>query len=84
MAQHPYKPVYLFQHGSIRRIRAYPTRMGRMWRDDMGLEYPARMVKTELSPTEAVLFNQCEAARQADRTAIQKLIHPENYKEVKQ
>ena len=73
MATHTYKTVYLFQHGAIRRIRAYPTRMGRMWRDDMGLEYPARMVKFELSPA--------EADRQADRTAIQKLIHPENYKE---
>ena len=27
------------------------------------------------------LFAECEAERQADRTALQKLIHPENYKE---
>ena len=81
MARHPYQTVYLFQHGAIRRIRAYSTRMGRMWRDEMGLEYPARMVKSELSPAETDHFNQCEAARQADRTALQKLIHPENYEE---
>ena len=81
MAQHPYKPVYLFQHGSIRRIRAYPTRQGTMWRDEMGLEYPNRMIKSELSPAEAAIFDRCEADRQADRTALQKLIHPENYKE---
>ena len=76
-----WETVYLFQFGAIRRIRAYPTRQGTMWRDEMGLEYPARMVKSELSPAETVHFNQCEAARQADRTALQKLIHPENYQE---
>lgn len=81
MATHTYQTVYLFQHGAIRRIRAYPTRQGTMWRDEMGLEYPARMVKFELSPAEAAIFDQCEADRQADRTALQKLIHPENYKE---
>ena len=81
MARHPYQTVYLFHAGGIRRIEAYSTRMGRMWRDEMGLEYPARMVKSELSPAETDHFNQCEAARQADRTALQKLIHPENYEE---
>ena len=81
MARHPYQTVYLFQHGAIRRIRAYSTRMGRMWRDEMGLEYPNRMIKLELTPAETVHFNQCEADRQAERTALQKLIHPENYEE---
>lgn len=82
MARHPYTTVYLFQLGAIRRIRAYPTRQGAMWRDEMGLEYPNRMIKQELTPAEAAIFDQCEADRQADRTALQKLIHPENYEEV--
>ena len=83
--KHTYQTVFLFQHGAIRRIRAYTTRMGRMWRDEMGLEYPNRMIRAELTdPRHIALFAECEAARQADRTAIQKLIHPENYNEVKQ
>ena len=76
-----WQTVYLFQHGAIRKIRAYPTRMGRMWRDALGIEYPARMIKPELSTPEIARFNQCEAVRQVERTAIQKLIHPENFKE---
>jgi hypothetical protein len=81
MARHPYETVYLFQFGAIRRIRAYPTRQGTMWRDEMGLEYPNRMIKLELTPAEAAIFDRCEADRQADRAALQKLIHPENYEE---
>ena len=82
MAKHPYQTVYLFQFGAIRRIRAYPTRQGTMWRDEMGREYPNRMIRAELTdPRHIALFAECEADRQAERTATQKLIHPENYKE---
>lgn len=70
MAKKKYQEVYLFQHDSIRRIRAYSTRMGRMWRDELGREYPARMVKTELTdPKDIAKYEKCEQIRKADRKA---------------
>lgn len=74
--------VYLFQFGAIRRIRACPTRMDTMWRDEMGLEYPNHMIRTELTdPRHIALFKRCERERRLEREAVQRLIHPENYTE---
>lgn len=70
MAKKKYQDVYLFQHDSIRRIRAYPTRMGRMWRDELGCEYPVRMVKAELTdPKDIAKYEDCERYRKKVRKA---------------
>lgn len=62
--------VYLFQHGAIRCIRAYPTRMGRMWRDELGREYPVSMVKTELTdPRDISKYEETQRLHQAERNA---------------
>ena len=77
-----WQDVYLFQFGSIRRICAYPTRQNTMWRDELGREYPNRMIRQQLTdPKHVELFERCERDRQAERTDVQKLIHPENYME---
>lgn len=77
-----WQDVYLFQFGSIRRIRAYPTRQNTKWRDELGCEYPNRMIRQQLTyPKHIALFEQCERDRQYERTAVQHMIHPENYKE---
>ena len=78
--RHTYQIAFLYRKGSISAVRVRPvTRQGKTYyRDTLGVEYPARMVKLDLDDSDRDTFVASYNRDLREMYNVNKVIHPED------